>query len=190
MNHYELLGLAPSATPDEVRAAYRALAQIFHPNRLSQLKPEARAFAQERLKAIHQAYAVLSDPAKRAAYDAELAGPYRPPRAGTADGAAPAPPPGTPRPQRSVALERRRRMARLEAEIAEQARQLAELEAEGRRTRALWRGAQARTTVYFWAGTALTGLGLGSVPWLAVIVFGQPAGRLAPLTWSPLRSPN
>ena len=35
MNHYELLGLAPTATADEIRAAYRTLVQIFHPDRLS-----------------------------------------------------------------------------------------------------------------------------------------------------------
>lgn len=181
MNHYELLGLAPTATADEIRAAYRTLVQIFHPDRLSQFKPESRSFAEERLKLINQAYAVLGDPGKRAAYDASLGQPAPPPRAGAPGGMGPVPPPGAPLSRRSIILERRRRLGRLEAEIAELVRSVAELEAEGRRARAHWRTAQARTTTFFWLTTGLTGLGFGSVLLIAIGIFAQPPGLLNPL---------
>src|SRR5438874_5735330 len=69
MSYYDLLGVPPEATPEEIRAAYRTLVQLFHPDRLAHLKPESRLFAEERLKALNRAYEVLGDPARRAAYD-------------------------------------------------------------------------------------------------------------------------
>jgi hypothetical protein len=180
MNHYELLGLAPGASPDEIRTAYRTLVQIFHPDRLSQFKPESRAFAEERMKGINQAYAVLSDPAKRAAYDVTLSQPAPLPRANVPGGMShPVPPtPGTPAARRSAVLERRRRRARLEAEIADLVHNVAELEAQARRARARWRTAEARTTAGFWTATTLTGLGFNSVLLIGVGIFAQPPGVL------------
>ena len=46
MNYYDLLGVRPDAPPEQIRTAYRTMAQIFHPDRLSHFKPEARAFAE------------------------------------------------------------------------------------------------------------------------------------------------
>jgi curved DNA-binding protein CbpA len=181
MNHYDLLGVAPAAAPEEIRAAYRTLAQIFHPDRLSHLKPESRAFAEERLKALNAAYAVLSDPGRRAAYDAQLASPAAPampPRAGMSAGPLPAEGPVASR--RSLLVERRRRLARLEAEIADLARNVANLEAEQRRAQLLSRNIGARTAVRFWLGTALTSLGFGAVLLAAIGIFSQPAGALSP----------
>ena len=92
MNHhpgetrYDVLGVGRGATAEEIRAASRALASQYHPDRhegnpLSDL-------AEERLKAINAAYDVLSDPERRAAYDNDLAagrvGVGPPPRAVTA----------------------------------------------------------------------------------------------------------
>lgn len=62
-DHYALLGIARDAGADEIRRAYRRLAAKWHPDRNS--GPEA----QERFKRISEAYDVLSDSAKRAAYD-------------------------------------------------------------------------------------------------------------------------
>lgn len=61
---YEVLGLERSASADDVKAAFRKLAQKFHPDR----NPGDDG-AQERFKEINGAYQVLSDPQKRAMYD-------------------------------------------------------------------------------------------------------------------------
>lgn len=64
---YAILGVACSATRDEIRAAYRKLVERYHPDRhhgnpLENLASDAMA-------QINQAYEVLSDPARRAAFD-------------------------------------------------------------------------------------------------------------------------
>ncbi|HEY0418097.1 MAG TPA: DnaJ domain-containing protein, partial [Acetobacteraceae bacterium] len=62
---YETLGVAKTATADEIRTAYRKLAKKHHPD----LNPGNKA-AEERFKAISTANDLLSDPAQRARYDA------------------------------------------------------------------------------------------------------------------------
>ncbi len=60
---YEVLQVHPSAHPDVVSAAYRRLAQLYHPDKSP--SPEAH----DRMKTLNLAWAVLKDPDKRAAYD-------------------------------------------------------------------------------------------------------------------------
>ena len=60
---YEILHLHPSAHPDVIQAAYRRLALLYHPDKNP--SPEAT----EMMAAVNRAYAVLSDPEKRAEYD-------------------------------------------------------------------------------------------------------------------------
>jgi curved DNA-binding protein CbpA len=62
---YTLLGVAPQAEPEVIRAAYRVLAQRYHPDRLG----PAHASASSRMAALNQAYEVLSCPEQRRAYD-------------------------------------------------------------------------------------------------------------------------
>lgn len=62
IDHYELLQISPNAEPDTISRVYRLLAQRFHPD--NQETGDASRFRQ-----IHEAYAVLSDPARRAQYD-------------------------------------------------------------------------------------------------------------------------
>jgi curved DNA-binding protein CbpA len=65
-NHYETLGIGQHASADAVKQRFRELARQWHPD-------VARvAGAAERFKAINEAYRVLSDPERRAQYDAEL----------------------------------------------------------------------------------------------------------------------
>ncbi len=64
--HYDVLEVARNASEGVIRAAYRSLSQKNHPDL------NARAGAATRMKAINAAYAVLSDPARRTAYDRTL----------------------------------------------------------------------------------------------------------------------
>jgi molecular chaperone DnaJ len=59
-DYYEILGVAKNATPDEIKRAYRKLAQQYHPD---------KGGDQEKFKQINEAYQVLSDPQKRGQYD-------------------------------------------------------------------------------------------------------------------------
>ncbi len=62
-DYYEVLGVPRNATPEDVKAAFRKLARQYHPD-VSQ-----EDNAEEHFKEINEAYSVLSDPDKRAAYD-------------------------------------------------------------------------------------------------------------------------
>ena len=62
-NYYDLLGVSKNASLDEIKKAYRQLAMKWHPDRNKD--PEA----ENHFKRINEAYAVLSNPEKRQAYD-------------------------------------------------------------------------------------------------------------------------
>ena len=64
-DYYRVLQITPNATFDQVHKAYRALAMQYHPDRNSM--PGAGSA----MAAINEAYAVLSDPSRRRAYDTE-----------------------------------------------------------------------------------------------------------------------
>lgn len=64
-DYYEVLGVERNASDAEIKSAYRKLALQFHPDR----NPENHEEATERFKEITEAYSVLADGQKRAAYD-------------------------------------------------------------------------------------------------------------------------
>lgn len=63
-DYYEVLGVSKSATPEEIKKAYRQLALKYHPDR----NPDDKD-AEEKFKEAAEAYSVLSDEKKRARYD-------------------------------------------------------------------------------------------------------------------------
>src|SRR5438094_649800 len=113
-SHYENLQVARDASPEAIRAAYRALTRRHHPDR----HPDD-AEAQRIMSVVNVAYAVLSDPAKRREHDLWI-------QQAEAPSARPvrykhtlhAPTVRQPVPAADGAMARRARQARLDARIA------------------------------------------------------------------------
>jgi DnaJ-class molecular chaperone len=68
-DHYQVLGVKPGASADEIKRAYRRLARQYHPDRTGGDKAK-----ETRFKQISAAYDVLGDAARRSQYDAVRAG--------------------------------------------------------------------------------------------------------------------
>jgi molecular chaperone DnaJ len=85
LTHYDVLGVPPSASAEQIREAFRRLAREHHPDRAA---TSGRDGGEVTMPAINEAYRVLNDPARRAVYDASL-------RTGSARGPAASPSPGS-----------------------------------------------------------------------------------------------
>ncbi|TWG92709.1 curved DNA-binding protein [Luteimonas sp. J16] len=71
-DYYSVLGVEPNAGEAEIKSAYRRLARKYHPD------VSKEPGAEERFKAVNEAYEALRDPARRRAYDQLRARGYRP----------------------------------------------------------------------------------------------------------------
>ncbi len=84
LSYYEVLGVAPSASPEEIRRAYRHRARALHPDRQVDAAHVSDNRADESVRAmqvLNEAWRVLGDRERRMAYDRLLAGPEPAPRA-------------------------------------------------------------------------------------------------------------
>ncbi|RCV22992.1 hypothetical protein SETIT_4G264200v2 [Setaria italica] len=77
--HYAMLGVARDASAADIRSAYRQLVLRWHPDKVQVQgdDPREKEEAAARFRQIHQAYEVLSDASRRAAYDAVAFRPVR-----------------------------------------------------------------------------------------------------------------
>lgn len=67
-NYYELLGLSPRASAQQIRQAYREMSKLYHPDTTA-LPP---AIATTRFQQLNEAYATLSSPERRLSYDHKI----------------------------------------------------------------------------------------------------------------------
>ena len=67
-DYYEILGVSPRASSEEIEKAYRYKVNILHPDRLMGAPERIRRQAEEELKKVNRAYSILKDPAKRQEY--------------------------------------------------------------------------------------------------------------------------
>lgn len=67
-DHYRRLGVSPDATPEEIKHAYRNLARELHPD-----TQQAPGGVESEFSDLNESYRLLTDPARRAAYDQERA---------------------------------------------------------------------------------------------------------------------
>ena len=68
MNYYEILGLSKNATQTEIKRSYKKLVKKYHPD----LYSGDKTFAEQAIKQINEAYAILSNSEKKLAYDETL----------------------------------------------------------------------------------------------------------------------
>ncbi len=80
MDHYEELGITPSATAEEIARAHRRLTKLLHPDQ--QMDEGMKSLAQTQMRRLNAIVETLSDPDRRREYDEQLRGdlPSAPPR--------------------------------------------------------------------------------------------------------------
>ena len=85
LNYYAVLGVAPTASADEIKAAYLRLAKQYHPDRnpavvAGGVTEEVRLLIEEKFKDVQEAYEGLRDASKRSRHDTRPERPEQPAR--------------------------------------------------------------------------------------------------------------
>ena len=103
MTYYDILGVPHTASTEDIKKAYRKLAQDFHPDKLAGIPPAVAKLAEEKFKDVQEAYEILTK--RRAEYDNQLraAGSAVPPTSRPKPRAATPTPPRASRPAPSPA---------------------------------------------------------------------------------------
>ena len=70
-DYYEILGVSPDSSDQEIKDTYRYKVNILHPDRLASVSESIRRRAEEDLKKVNRAYDILKDPEKRKEYRSE-----------------------------------------------------------------------------------------------------------------------
>ena len=102
-NYYELLEIAREAPAEEVKKSFRAQIAKYHPDKVHHLGKEFQAMAADRAAELTEAYRILSDAGRRAAYDATLG--KAAPAVATVVAPTAAPSPPAPEPARPIVEE-------------------------------------------------------------------------------------
>ena len=104
-NFYQLLSVEPSATPAEIKRAFRTEIARYHPDKVQHLGKEFQTMAASRAAALTEAYRILMNSALRAEYDRVYGGGEEPAPAAPHHHT-PSPNPATPEPSRSAQADR------------------------------------------------------------------------------------
>jgi hypothetical protein len=73
VTHYEVLGVAQDAPPDEIKRAYYERARLYHPDAHAASSTAVRVEAERTMQALNSSWTVLRDPLRRRRYDRHLA---------------------------------------------------------------------------------------------------------------------
>jgi|GEM_PF-5735884 len=71
-DYYAILGVEPTATPSDIKAAYRQKMRDVHPDALIDMDDDVKTDAEAEVRLVNEAYQVLSNEEKRATYDQQL----------------------------------------------------------------------------------------------------------------------
>src|SRR5579863_9104352 len=74
ITYYDELGVAPTASPEQIRDAFRLFVRLLHPDQ--QTDPQLKEIAEKQMRKLNRIYDVLSDPEGRRRYDEILNGLY------------------------------------------------------------------------------------------------------------------
>lgn len=72
MSHYDILGIRPSASVQEIDLAYKGRRSQYHPDKYTESDADTVKWATDQMQEVNKAYAVLSDPQLRERYDEAL----------------------------------------------------------------------------------------------------------------------
>ena len=80
MNYYDVLGIRPGASPQEIELAYRSRRSQYHPDKYADADADTVKWATQKMQEVNAAYTALSNLHKRRASDSSLPSDGEPPK--------------------------------------------------------------------------------------------------------------